>query len=118
MVIVHPPFALMSRKPGIGANYIETHASWHRDSKSSFTRVNGEYGSMPRYYRDKIFKDKEGEWLIDPAELLGDHSEVKEYRDEIERLRQFHSDPHHYYNEARRNAHDSILHKSNELNKF
>lgn len=108
----------MSRKPGIGANYIETHARWHVDNLASYTRVEGEYGSLPRYYRDKIFKDGDGEWIIDPDDLVGDHSEVVEYREAIERLRKFSDDPHSYYNESRRKAHDDIKHKSNELNKF
>lgn len=114
----HPPFALMSRKPGIGVNYVATHTKYHLEGLKAFTMVNGIQGSLPRYYRDKIFKDSDGNWLIDPETLLGDYSEVKQYHDEIKRLAKLHPSPEEYYIERKRHNHDAIRHKSNSLNKF
>jgi hypothetical protein len=59
---VAKPFALMSRKPGLGANYIETHKKYHEDPDKIYaTNKGGIKQSLPRYYKDKLYgkQDKE-----------------------------------------------------------
>lgn len=117
-----PPFAIMSRKPGIGENYLGTHTRWHLNGVRNYTQVNGEVGRLPRYYRDKIFKaeNEEGklEYIVDPALLLGDRNEVSEYYEELKRLEKLKEDPAEYYGERFRANADAVKHKSNLFNKF
>lgn len=117
-----PPFSIMSRKPGIGQNYLETHTRWHLDGVRNYTQVNGQIARLPRYYRDKIFKAENDEgklvYIVDQALMLGDRNEVKEYYDEIQRLEKLHEDPAAYYGERFRAAGDAVKHKSNLQNKF
>lgn len=51
------PFALMSRRPGIGINYIKTHERYHKkDSEKNYiTSTGGIRRPLPRYYREKIY---------------------------------------------------------------
>lgn len=106
-----PPFALMSRKPGIGANYFLTHSEWHMYSDRLYTQVNGFTRSLPRYYRVKMFENR----LVDLSKVP---CEVEEYAKEIERLSKLHPNPLEYYNERRRHAHDNVKHKSNKNDIF
>lgn len=106
-----PPFALMSRKPGIGARYFETHTEWHIYADRMYTQLDGFKRALPRYYRTKMFAER-------VVEIGAEWSEVKKYQDEIKRLEEYHDDPHAYYNEKRRYNHDVITHKSNEKNKL
>lgn len=108
-----PPFALMSRKPGLGLNYLETHSQWHREGMRGFTRVGGIYGRLPRFYADKLFTKEEKEQLS--KEGL---SELGEYRAEILRLSKLHHDPYSHYVERRRAEHDAVKHKGNKNDKF
>jgi len=61
-----PQFALMSRRPGLGSQYIHRAKKWHTDNLYPY--VINEYGakqSMPRYYKDKIFSASEREQIKD-----------------------------------------------------
>lgn len=50
------PFALMSRRPGIGISYIEKAGEYHKKNGQTTVRNDkGEKMAMPRYYKDKIF---------------------------------------------------------------
>jgi len=52
------PFALMSRNPGLGANYLDTTSSFHKSNKKETVRNDvGLEQPMPRYYKEKIFTD-------------------------------------------------------------
>lgn len=109
-----PPFVLMSRRPGIGSNYIDTHAKWHQEGLRTFTQVNGFKGRLPRFYTDKIFDEAMKDTIksLTPSELV-------EYFKEIERLEKLGSkDAHSAYVERKRHAHDSVKHKENRYNKF
>lgn len=50
-----PPFRVMSRNPGIGKNYINAMAGYHRETGSGTVNVFQTPNAMPRYYRTKIF---------------------------------------------------------------
>jgi len=53
------PFALMSRRPGIGAGYLDSHSKYHKESQVDYVRSNGYIQKMPRYYKYKIFTKDE-----------------------------------------------------------
>lgn len=54
-----PEFAVMSRKPGIGAQYVERAARWHQDSGNTYVINNGYSQRMPRYYKEKLFSPEQ-----------------------------------------------------------
>lgn len=54
---VIPEFALMSRRPGIAANYVEDNKKFLK--QNAFCIVKGKKVAMPRYYADKVFSDDE-----------------------------------------------------------
>lgn len=50
------PFAVMSRKPGIGANYLtKAMIEWHKSDRKNYMLVDGQKRHLPRYYKEKIF---------------------------------------------------------------
>lgn len=57
----NPVFALMSRKPGLGSNYIQTHAKWHHKDSTRFYSVKegGVKVPLPRFYKDKLYSKME-----------------------------------------------------------
>lgn len=51
-----PPFSLMSRRPGLGANYLTKEmVAWHQSARRNYTVLDGERRHLPRYYKGKIF---------------------------------------------------------------
>ena len=90
-----PPFALMSRRPGIGSGYLGSHGDWHRVDMKSYSLVNGVKNRLPRYYREKLFSKAEREAFA----LEGISVSIAEYREAIEGLKKFHGDPEGYYYE-------------------
>lgn len=106
----NPPFALQSRKPGLGYNYIRETAKWHRPSDDekywrNYTKIGGFTNRLPRYYRDKIFNREEREYLNYHAAQLFDI----EYDREIQRLSKLvKGDPHDAYAKRMQNTHDQI----------
>lgn len=51
-----PPFSLMSRKPGLGANYLtKAMREWHQSDRKNYVLVDGVKRHLPRYYKTKIF---------------------------------------------------------------
>lgn len=85
------PFALMSRRPAIGAQYLQTHTSWHRNGEDispiadpsyykSYAIRNGKRVHLPRFYRDKIFSRKEKEALTKLAMKNMDEAFNREVR--------------------------------------
>lgn len=50
------PFALMSRKPGLGSNYLSPlMVEWHRSDRKNYAMLDGVKRHLPRYYKCKIF---------------------------------------------------------------
>lgn len=47
-----------------------------------------------------------------------DETERETYLNEIKRISKFHPDPHAYYNERKRAAHDNVKHKFNKNDLF
>lgn len=50
------PFALMSRKYGIGGKYLtDAMMAWHREDLRNYAISDGQKVRLPRFYKDKIF---------------------------------------------------------------
>lgn len=50
------PFTLMSRRPGLGANYLtDAMKDWHKADRKNYCIVDGQKRHLPRYYKTKIF---------------------------------------------------------------
>lgn len=52
-----PEFGLMSRRPGIGSEYLDTNGNFLK--QNGFCVVKGNKVGLPRYYSEKIFKTDE-----------------------------------------------------------
>lgn len=78
------PFNTMSRRPGIGANYLTKEMiEWHRSDRKNYAVLDGVKRHLPRYYKGKIFSKidhvriavrdqkaafkRDVEWLRSPA---------------------------------------------------
>lgn len=50
------PFSLMSRRPGLGANYLTpAMIEWHRSGRKNYAIIDGCKRHLPRYYKVQIF---------------------------------------------------------------
>lgn len=50
------PYATMSRRPGLGANYLSSAmVSWHKSDRKNYVIIDGQKRHLPRYYKDRIF---------------------------------------------------------------
>lgn len=50
------PFALMSRRPGIGHSYLTpAMIEWHRSGRKNYAILDGVKRHLPRFYKTKIF---------------------------------------------------------------
>lgn len=107
-----PPFAVMSRRPGLGSNYVESHKEWHLNDLRCYTQVNGVMGRLPRFYVDRFFTKEQKEVIRSKGE-----SEKVAYYEEIERLRAFVDNPEEHYLERFIYAEKVIKHKG-KSNKF
>lgn len=71
------PFSLMSRKPGLGANYLSTQMKeWHKSGRKNYVIIDGQKRHLPRYYKEKIFSK------IDRVRIA-----VRDQKEAFERLR-------------------------------
>lgn len=53
------PFALMSRRYGLGAWYLtDAMVAWHREDDRNYAIMDGVKVRLPRYYKDKIWPTK------------------------------------------------------------
>lgn len=104
----------MSRRPGIGSNYLATHTKWHRADMRNYTQVNGILGRLPRFYKDKMFNQFEKRRMSNEGLEKGD----TEYLKAIEKLSRYHADPYAYFEERVAYTHDGITSKVNTQNLF
>jgi len=108
------PFAFMSTRPGLGVNYLATHTQWHRKAMRNYTEVNGLKQRIPRFYKNRLFTDREREVLAVEALHLYDIS----YSNTVAENFRFHDDPYYYTDEQVRARHGKITSKINSLNTF
>lgn len=101
-----PPFALMSRRPGLGHLYPDKMRNWHTQELRPYAVQQGFKQRLPRYYADKIFDADQKAVMRDQV------NEREEFLIEIERLKKLHDDPYVHYNERKRVSHDAIVRKN------
>lgn len=107
------PFANMSRRPGLGSNYMTPEmVKWHREDMRTFSKINGQLARLPRYYKDKIFSEDERYEL---TQQFKSEMATIGYT-ELQRLRKYHSDPSHYMQELIIENHDRITRSLNDKN--
>jgi len=102
------PFATMSRKPGLGANYLTAAMKeWHKSGRKNYCLIDGQIRHLPRYYKEKIFSK------IDRVRIA-----VRDGRKALESLRKelyshrHMKDPYAYYLDQRRIAERRIRDKN------
>ena len=71
------PFALHSRRPALGANYVERYSRYHRDGRKNHAVRPFGAGkvALPRYYKEKIFSKFERDLLAAEARKWAEQSE-------------------------------------------
>lgn len=109
------PFALMSRKPGIGHDYIAKHTEWHHSGLKNYAQVDGVKLRLPRYYKERVFTDQSQRSAISNSTRA---LVLEKYSEKLEDLKKFHSDPFEYHLQRIDQAHDLIYKRLNDKNKF
>lgn len=109
-----PPFSLMSRRPGIGNNYLGTHSRWHLDGLRNYANINGTTSRLPRYFKDRIFNEKERAMLHAEGITLSRNDLVEE----ITRIRKFCDEPYSHYVERLHAEHDRLTNTISKFNHF
>jgi len=108
------PFALMSRRPGIGHDYVNTHRAWHNADMRNFVNVNGIPSRVPRYYKKKLFEDYDLKHIARQSVSAS----AAQYSKDLMALEKFHSDPVHYYDERINHMHEVMHSRINSKDKF
>jgi len=85
-----PPFALMSRNPGIGRNYVNKTARFHRKARKLSVMHDGVKIKMPRYIREKIFSKIEIEAMILERQNAADQYEIEQTKKMAESGKNYH----------------------------
>jgi len=74
------PFSVMSRRPGLGSNYLtKSMIEWHlsNDYHNYMIAIDGSKRHLPRYYRDKIFTKAQKRFIGKFATLQSIETERK-----------------------------------------
>jgi hypothetical protein len=68
------PFSLMSRKPGIGIEYVKRMYDWHQEDieRMYVVKPGGIKQALPRYYKDKIYSSNTKEKYAENQKLKMD----------------------------------------------
>lgn len=77
-------FALMSRRPGIGFDYVEKNREWHESDSRRYVMNNGYRQRLPRYYANKLKLGRMSQEEVDKIQREKDRL----LNHELERLRQ------------------------------
>ncbi len=60
-----PPFAIMSKKPGLGTNYVTDYKDYHADRTDSFATLPGGIKQrLPRHIKDKLFTEAQRKKVV------------------------------------------------------
>lgn len=110
------PFSQMSRRPGIGLNYLEKNKLWHKpENQAEYSQAmnrfhvvaNGHQRRLPRYFKNKVFTTGDR----DAFNALLPEMRQKAYKTEIARLRAFYDDPETSYLRNQPIYHEQITRK-------
>lgn len=74
----NPEFAVMSRRPGIGHQYLKRVGVWHKYRRLPYVQSNGYKQAIPRYYKEKLFNTIEKDLMSLEALYASDLSQAKE----------------------------------------
>lgn len=105
------PFSIMSRKPGIGAQYL-TNAmkAWHKSDRKNYMIVDGQKRHLPRYYKEKIFSKIDRVRISNRAQ----RDSLESLRAELLRLGKFHPNAMEYREQMMVLANQRIRDKSKQ----
>jgi len=92
------PFQIMSKNPGIGANYVnDENRNYHLNTENNYTKLQGGYKQpIGRYYKKKIFGENKENWKYEyeaeegrkiEGETPGIRIQSKEERNAIKKSR-------------------------------
>lgn len=104
-----PEFTLMSRRPGIGYNYVETNGKWNKDNDALYVVNKGYKQNIPRYYKSKIWSETDLKKLTEQRLIQLD----QEYWQEDNRLYKLGiTNPDAYIKESRKTYAKLVTDKS------
>lgn len=105
------PFAVMSRKPGIGAQYLtDAMKAWHKSDRKNYMIVDGQKRHLPRYYKEKIFSKIDRVRIANRAQ----RDSLESLRAELLRLGKFHPNAMEYREEMMILANQRIRDKAKQ----
>lgn len=75
----HPSFTLMSRKPGIGHQYVDKFKTFHQGNinRAHITQLGGEKRRLPRYLKDNLYTKAERSQIASKYEKMYETIEEK-----------------------------------------
>lgn len=75
-----PPFALMSRRYGLGGRYLSDEmVAWHRENEANYCIRDGAKVRLSRFYKSKIwYSEAEKERISSASKLLSIQTQLKE----------------------------------------
>lgn len=100
---IYPPgsergFALMSRRPAIGANYLKSNGHLHNSIDKAYYQDGNYRKKLPRYYREKLFTKAQRKLIAEKSEKLA----IEKMEEKI---------AHHEKNNKDRNMYDLEIQK-------
>lgn len=104
------PFAIMSKRPAIGHNYLEN-AKYHQENETIQVKTNGVVQRLPQYYKDKFFTSEDKERLQKAGEMPALQREIAERK----RILKLGNEPYKYQG-AQREVARAKIRKNNKNN--
>ena len=104
-----PGFAIMSRRPAIGHQYLKT-IEYHRGNWQLHVKnENGVIQPLPRYYKDKFFSKDEIKYLTDEYKEISDEKFIRAYNQAL--------DENTTLDIRTKEVHEVLVHNFNKRNK-
>lgn len=101
-----PAFNVMSRRPGLGSNYLSpAMLEWHKSDRKNYVLIDGQKRHLPRFYKTKIFSKID----LVRISVRSQKETFKKMVDYIRHPRRAKmADPYHYYQQQRKALAKSI----------
>lgn len=114
---LNPPFALMSRRFGLGLWYLtDEMVAWHRSGGKNYTIVDGQKARLPRYFKNFIWPH---EWQKqEVSKKSAEAAKEAELKNRQEVMNQGYTDPDKIIDEMRSIAYGRIKQKIAYTQKF